>query len=77
MKITEFSSIELNEVVELEVAELLKKQAIEQVPPSQCGEGFYSIFLMVKKKDRGFRPILNLKFLNQLLNVPHFKVETL
>jgi hypothetical protein len=43
---------------------LLGKGAIELVPPGQEGQGFYSTFFIVPKKDGGLRPILNLKPLN-------------
>ena len=56
--------------------DLLEKQAIELVPPSQVGLGHFSSLFLVPKKDGGFRPILNLKELNTHLRVPHFKMET-
>ena len=62
---------------EIGVEELLRKQAIEKVPFSQWEKGFYSNFFIVNKKDGSFRPILNLKLLNQHLEVPHFKMESL
>jgi hypothetical protein len=43
-----------------EVKKLLGKGAIELVPPGQEGQGFYSTFFIVPKKDGGLRPILNL-----------------
>ena len=76
LKITKFKSVEQNEVVRKEVEELLKKQAIERVPNSQIGTGYYNTFFLVTKKDGGFRTILNLKKLNSHLKVPHFKMET-
>ncbi|KAK3102086.1 hypothetical protein FSP39_008630 [Pinctada imbricata] len=60
-----------------EVESLLGKQAIELVPPGQEGQGFYSTFFLVQKKDGGYRPILNLRPLNKYLKVQHFKMETL
>lgn len=60
-----------------EVQSLLEKNAIEPVPSDQIGQGFYSTFFLVPKKDGGFRPILNLRVLNTYLDVPHFKMETL
>ena len=76
IKITKFGSLKQNEVVMNEILELLQKRAIEKVPFSQIGEGFYSTFFMVPKKDGGIRPILNLKELNTHLICPHFKMET-
>jgi hypothetical protein len=46
-----------------EVNKLLGKGAIELVPPGQEGQGFYSTFFIVPKKDGGLRPILILKSL--------------
>jgi hypothetical protein len=60
-----------------EVKKLLGKGAIELVPPGQEGQGFYSTFFIVPKKDGGLRPILNLKPLNVYLEKSHFKMETL
>ena len=60
-----------------EVQSLLEKHAIEHVPKDQEGQGYYSTFFIVPKKDGGFRPILNLRELNTYLKVPHFKMETL
>ena len=60
-----------------EVKKLLGKGAIELVPPGQEGQGFYSTFFIVPKKDGGLRPILNLKPLNVYMEKSHFKMETL
>ena len=49
----------------------------ELVPPGQEGQGFYSTFFIVPKKDGGLRPILNLKPLNVYMEKSHFKMETL
>jgi hypothetical protein len=38
-----------------EVNKLLGKGAIELVPPGQEGQGFYSTFFIVPKKDGGLR----------------------
>lgn len=51
-----------------------KKRAIESVPKSQEGMGFYSTFFLVPKKDGGLRPILNLRNLSVHSQVPHFKM---
>ena len=60
-----------------EVTKLLEKGAIEFVPKDQEGQGFYSTFFIVPKKDGGIRPILNLKPLNVYLQKSQFKMETL
>ncbi|XP_071080626.1 uncharacterized protein [Haliotis cracherodii] len=43
----------------------------------QENEGYYSTYFLVTKKGVGFRPILNLRRLNALIEVPFFKMETL
>ncbi len=41
-------------VLELEVSSLLKKEAIEVVPPLDRESGFYSRYFVVPKKDGGY-----------------------
>lgn len=55
-----------------EIAELLKKEAIEIVHSSDQFKGFYSIYFLVPKKDGGFRPILDLRRLNLYLKELRF-----
>lgn len=57
---------------------LLGKGAIEELD-SNIGPGFYNNLILVQKKTGGFRPILNLKPLNQFLKYMyhHFKMENL
>jgi hypothetical protein len=43
-----------------EVSVLLQKAAIEQVPTSSLGPGFYSHLLLVPKKKGGMRPVIDL-----------------
>ena len=59
-----------------EVSVLLQKAAIEQVPTSSLGPGFYSCLFLVPKKKGGMRPVIVLSILNTYLVVPHFKMET-
>jgi hypothetical protein len=59
-----------------EVSVLLQKAAIEQVPTSSLGPGFYSRLFLVPKKKGGMRPVIDLSILNTYLVVPHFKMET-
>lgn len=47
-----------------EVMNLLAKRAVEMVPPAESELGIYSL---VPKKERGLRPILDLRDLNQAL----------
>ena len=68
-------SREGEELVKLEVKEMLKKGAIRKVQPSK-GE-FVSNLFLVKKKDGGQRPVINLKQLNAYIPYCHFKMEGL
>ncbi|KAI2658754.1 Transposon Ty3-G Gag-Pol polyprotein [Labeo rohita] len=52
-------------VMEQEVETLLRKEAIEVVPPQDGESGFYSRYFIVPKKDGGLRPILDLRLLNR------------
>ena len=44
-----------------EVSVLLQKAAIEQVPTSSLGPGFYSRLFLVSKKKEGMRPVIDLE----------------
>jgi hypothetical protein len=66
----------LRNALEEEVHSLLAKAAIEDVPPSQIGQGFYSTFFVVPKKPQGFRPILNLKPFNHSVVRQGFKLDS-
>ena len=68
-------SREGEELVKLEVKEMLKKGAIRKVQPSK-GE-FVSNLFLVKKKDGGQRPVINLKQLNAYIPYCHFKMKGL
>ena len=59
-------------VLRQEVATLLGKGAIEVVEPQEQLDGFYSTYFLVPKYDGGFRPILDLRGLNQFLKVLPF-----
>ena len=56
-----------------ETKEMLRKGAIQQMK-SKPG-GFLSNLFLVNKKDRGHRPVVNLKFLNSFIPCQHSKVE--
>ena len=62
-------------VIDREISEMLQKGAIQVVFPVN-GEFLSSIFL-VKKKDGGNRPVINLKELNSYVTYQHFKMEGL
>jgi hypothetical protein len=71
---TALSDRQKSSVLENEILELIKKDAIEEVDPLSLG--YYSTFFVVPKKDGGFRPILNLKPLNRYVQYQKFKMET-
>ena len=63
------------ETVSIEVENLLEKGAVEQVCPQK--DQFLGNMSIVKKKDGGNRPVINLKELNQYIIFLHFKMERL
>ena len=65
------------DILNAEVAELLRKDAIEKVPPNERGCGFYSTFFLVPKKNGKMRPVINLRPQNRYLKKEHFKMDTL
>ena len=60
-----------------EVVTLLEKGAIEPVPESEEGTGFYSTFFVVPKKPEGLRPILNLKQFNHSVVRKGFRLDSI
>ena len=62
-------------LVEQEIQELLSKGAISFVEHSK-GEFISNIFLR-EKKDGRYRPVINLKYLNQILQYHHLNMEDL
>ncbi|KAL0200147.1 hypothetical protein M9458_003334, partial [Cirrhinus mrigala] len=63
-------------VMEQEVETLLRKEAIEEVPPHDMESGFYSRYFIVSKKDGGLRPIIDLRRLNCSVMRLKFKMLT-
>lgn len=61
------------------IQDLLKKNAIEEVSPTQANQvpGFYSSMFVIPKKNGGIRPVFNLRKLNEYMDPPHFKMETI
>jgi hypothetical protein len=66
---------EARETLEAEIQELLQKGAISPVPPGS--KGFWSTVFLVPKPGGSWRPILNLKPLNQFIATRTFKMDTL
>ncbi len=64
-------------VMDREVDTLLRKEAIEVVPPHEREYGFYSWYFIVTKKDRGLDPILDLHQLKRSVSRLKFKMLTL
>lgn len=64
-------------VMEQKVDSLLRKGAIEQIPPLDIESGFYSRYFIVPKKDGGLRPILDLRELNRSVQTLKFKMLTI
>ena len=73
------TSIQFNEtethLIQKEISELLSKGAIREVV-HEDGEFISNLFL-VKKKNGKFRPVINLKHLNEFVSYYHFKQENL
>ena len=76
-KIPNFTKMNKKQIalVDLELKEMLKKGAIMRTQPAR-GEFLNNLFL-VGKKDGGYRPVINLKMLNQFIPFLHFKLEGL
>jgi hypothetical protein len=66
-----------NPFIDAEVAALLEKGAIEEVPLDPPPPSFISNIFLVRKKNGGMRPVMNLKRLNAAhLDTPYFDMET-
>ena len=61
------------EVLLQEVSALIDKRALEQ--PLSLDPGVYSHMFTVRKKSGGYRPVIDLKILNQHVRCPTFKME--
>ena len=61
-------------LINQEIMEMLDKGAIKKVE-HQFPDQFLSNILLVKKKDGGNRPSINLKALNKFFPYNHFKME--
>lgn len=67
-------SNELRQLVDIEVQEMLRKGAIVETK-SEPNE-FISTIFIVPKSNGKFRPVINLKYLNEFVHYDHFKQET-
>ncbi len=63
-------------VLKQEVSSLLRKEAIEVVPPLNRESGFYCRNFIVPKKDGGLCPILDLRLLNRSFRRLKFRMLT-
>ncbi len=63
--------------MEREVDTLLRKGAIEVVPPRERESGFYNQYIIVPKKDGGLHPILDLRQLNSSFSRLKFRMLTI
>jgi hypothetical protein len=59
-----------------EIHDLESKVAISRVPAGSDA-GFVSPMFVVPKSDRTWRPVINLKALNNYISCPHFKMESI
>jgi hypothetical protein len=66
-----------NPLINSEVAALIKKGAIEEVPLHPPPLSFISNIFLVQKKNGNVSPVINLKKLNAAhLETPHFRMES-
>uniref|UniRef100_A0A1X7TXE6 Reverse transcriptase domain-containing protein n=1 Tax=Amphimedon queenslandica TaxID=400682 RepID=A0A1X7TXE6_AMPQE len=56
---------------------LQSKGAVTELAPKEENRGFFSILFLVPKKDKGMRPVINFKNLNEFVVPRHFKMEGL
>ncbi|XP_045034660.1 uncharacterized protein LOC116925902 [Daphnia magna] len=68
-------SREMIAVGDKEVGDLVRKRAVREI--TDGSGGFVCSLFLIPKKSGGFRPIVNLKPLNQFIRYEHFKMENL
>ena len=59
------------------LGKMLRKKAILRLNPSSLGPGLFSSLFLVEKRSGGWRPILNLRRLNEAVIPLKFKMDTL
>ena len=65
----------MKECLTKEVAKIVKKQAISQVPKAYTAKGFLSQLFPGPKKEGAMRPIISLTRMNSIVQTVHFKME--
>ena len=63
-------------IVHKEIMEMVNKEALEEVK-FPYGKGFYSRIFVVPKPNGKWRPIIDLKSLNNYVKIPTFKMESI
>uniref|UniRef100_H3AXK9 ribonuclease H n=1 Tax=Latimeria chalumnae TaxID=7897 RepID=H3AXK9_LATCH len=69
-------SLDKEVLIREELGKLIQKQVISQVGPD-VGPSFVSTIFLVPKKETGWRPVINLRDLNEFVEFRHFKMEGL
>ena len=59
------------------VTDLLAKGAVTELTAGLITDGFISTLFLTEKSTGGWRPILNLRSLNQFIRPQHFRMDTL
>lgn len=71
------ASEEKRQILSAYVKSLLEQVAAIPVPDGQRGMGVYSPLFMVQKKNRAWRPVIDLTHLNRFIRKERFRMETL
>jgi ribonuclease HI len=64
-----------DQLIEDQFQELVEKKVLEVVPGPYYGPSYFSIIFMVPKPNGKWRPVIDLKMLNQSVECPHFKMD--